>query len=109
MSKKAIRIIAIVLAALMVLSVLAVLLQVFGAELNTAVVTAPVTGDNDMDYILPIALISVAVIGIVLAIVIFVIVRLHSILCKFIIVVPHIDKIVCEINSLYSFNVVDSP
>ena len=68
MSKKAIKVICIVLAVLMILSCAAVLLQTFAADTN--LVAKPITGDNDSDYILPIVVIGLAVVAIVGAIVI---------------------------------------
>ena len=59
MNKKMIKIICIVLAALMALSCLAVLTQVFAAE--AAVSPSPVTGDNDARYIAPIVIVVLAV------------------------------------------------
>ncbi len=67
MSKKMIKIICIVMAALMVISVFAVCLQVFAVDgANWHYV--PVTGDNDGDYIIPatIAVIAVLAVGICL-------------------------------------------
>lgn len=63
-SKKAIRIISIILAALMFLSVGVAAIQVFAAD-ETAVVAAMVnTGDNDGDYIVPAVLIAGAIVAI---------------------------------------------
>lgn len=63
MSKKMIKIICIVMAALMVLSVFAVCLQVFA--LDTGVMNyVPATGDNDGDYIIPITIAVVAILAI---------------------------------------------
>lgn len=61
MNKKMIRVICIILAALMALSGLAVLTQVFAMEANAV----PVTGDDDMRFIVPIAIVAVAVIAVV--------------------------------------------
>lgn len=63
-SKKAIRIISIVLAALMILSVGVAAIQVFAADENAIVLAAVNTGDNDGDYIIPAVLIAVAVIAV---------------------------------------------
>ena len=60
MPKKMIRIISIVLAGLMILSAVAVLINVFAVD-ESAVLCAVPTGDNDLDYIVPIALIAVVV------------------------------------------------
>ncbi len=59
MNKKMIKIICIVLAALMALSCVAVLFQVFAAE---AVPTQPVMGDNDERFVIPIVIAAVAII-----------------------------------------------
>lgn len=64
MSKKMIKIICIVMAALMVLSVGAVCLQVFALEGGAGMSYAPVTGDNDGDYIIPVAIAVVAVLAV---------------------------------------------
>ncbi len=53
----------------MVLSALAVLLQVFASDSAQITTVLPKTGDNDLDYIVPIALIIAAVAAIVLCIV----------------------------------------
>ncbi|MGN1443164.1 MAG: hypothetical protein ACI4XE_04865 [Acutalibacteraceae bacterium] len=68
MPKKVIRVISIILAGLMVLSVVAVLVNVFAAD-ESAVLCAVPTGDNDLDYIVPIALIAVAAVAVVLCLV----------------------------------------
>lgn len=68
-SKKAIRIISIVLAALMILSVGAVLLQVFAVDSASVVSANPSTGDNDLDYIVPVALIAAAIFAVVICLV----------------------------------------
>ncbi len=67
MSKKMIKIICIIMAALMVLSVFAVCLQVFALE-GGVMTYVPVTGDNDGDYIIPatIAVVAVLAVGICL-------------------------------------------
>lgn len=64
--KKMVKVICLILAALMILSCVAVLVQVFAAdaEVVRAAVT-PKTGENDMDTIVPIALIAAAVLAIV--------------------------------------------
>ena len=65
MSKKAIKIISIILAGLMILSAVAVLIQVFAVDETRFAYISPVTGDNDLDYIVPIALIAAAALVIV--------------------------------------------
>lgn len=64
--KKMVKIICLVLAALMILSGVAVLIQVFAAD-STAIsaTVTPKTGENDMDTVVPIALIAAAVLAIV--------------------------------------------
>ncbi len=68
MPKAMIKGICIFLAVLMVLSVGAIILQVVAAGPDMAAYVAPVTGDNDADYIIPIglALLAILVIGICL-------------------------------------------
>ncbi len=65
MSKTAIKVICIIMAALMILSVFAVCLQVFALD-GVAPSFTPVTGDNDGDYIIPatVGLIAILAIGI---------------------------------------------
>lgn len=53
MPKKMIKIICLVMAALMILSVFAVVLQVFALDADVMVLSTPVTGDNDGDYLIP--------------------------------------------------------
>ena len=68
MNKKAIRIIAVVLAVIMALSVLAIILQVFGIdERYTAL---PVTGESNLVYIIVGCVLAAAVIAILCVIVI---------------------------------------
>ncbi|MGN0486994.1 MAG: hypothetical protein ACI4GB_07145 [Acutalibacteraceae bacterium] len=64
-----IKIICIVLAALMVLSVGAVLIQVVAVDGTALAAAMPATGDNDGDYLIPagIAVAAVLVIGICIA------------------------------------------
>lgn len=62
--KKMVKIICIVLAALMMLSAVAVLIQVFASDAATITTVAPKTGDNDLDTIVPIVLIVAAVLAI---------------------------------------------
>lgn len=64
MPKPVIKGICIFLAALMVLSVGAIIFQVIAAEPNAAAYMAPVTGDNDADYIIPVGLGLLAVLAI---------------------------------------------
>ena len=67
MSKKAIKIISIVLAAIMALSVLAILLQVVGV--GESYRPLPATGESNTVYIVAGCVIAAAVIAIILAIV----------------------------------------
>lgn len=63
--KKMVKVICLILAALMILSGVAVLIQVFAADIPAANAMAiPATGENDMDTIVPIALIAAAVLAI---------------------------------------------
>lgn len=66
--KKAVKIICIILAGLMILSAVAAITGVFAAD-TEAVVASPVTGDNDWAYIAPIALIIVAVLAVVICLI----------------------------------------
>ena len=60
-----VKVICLVLAALMILSGVAVLIQVFAADAAAISATVtPNTGENDMDTIVPIALIAAAVLAI---------------------------------------------
>lgn len=63
--KKMVKIICVVLAALMVLSGVAVLIQVFAADSAVITTATPKTGDNDLDTIVPIVLIVAAVLAII--------------------------------------------
>ena len=71
MSKKMVKIICIIMAALMILSACAVLLQDFavdeGAVISGTVI--PNTGDSDMDYIIPAGIAVAAVLAVVLCLV----------------------------------------
>lgn len=72
MSKKMIKVICIIMAVLMVLSVGAVVLQVFAADesliaANMSVV--PATGDNDGDYIIPAGIAVAAILAVVVCLV----------------------------------------
>ena len=58
MSKKAIKIICIILAGLMIFSALSVLIQIFAVDENTLMI--PAAGDNAGDFIIPIVVICVA-------------------------------------------------
>lgn len=68
-SKKVIRIISIVLAALMILSVGAAVLQVFAADEKIVLSSVANTGDNDLDYIIPIVLIVMAIAAVVVCLI----------------------------------------
>ena len=68
MNKKAIRIIAVVLAVIMALSVLAIILQVFG--INESYTALPATGESNLVYIIVGCVLAAAVIAIVCVIVI---------------------------------------
>ena len=63
MSKKMIKIICIVMAALLVRSVFAVCLQVFALE-GGVMQYVPATGDNDGDYIIPVTIAVIAVLAV---------------------------------------------
>ncbi len=63
--KKMVKIICIVLAALMMLSAVAVLIQVFASDAAAITTASPKTGDNDLDTIVPIVLIAAAVLAII--------------------------------------------
>lgn len=67
MPKKMIKIICIIMAALMILSVGAVVLQVFAAD-GVMLLSAPVTGDNDGDYLIPagIGVLAILAVGVCL-------------------------------------------
>lgn len=70
MSRKFVKILCIVLAVLMALSAVAVIVPtVFAADANQIVLSSPVTGDNDMDTIIPVAIAVVAVVVIVVCLV----------------------------------------
>ena len=62
--KKMVKIICLILAALMILSGVAVLIQVFAADTAVIAAAVPKTGENDLDTIVPIALIAAAVMAI---------------------------------------------
>ena len=66
--KKAIKIICIILAGLMILSAVSALVSVFAVD-EQAIINAVTTGDNDMDYILPIVIIALALVAIVVCLV----------------------------------------
>ena len=71
MNRKMVKIICIVMAALMLLSVGAVVLQVFASsekEIIASTVT-PETGDGLSDYVIPAGIVVVAVLGIVVSVV----------------------------------------
>jgi hypothetical protein len=63
MPKGMIKIICIIMAALMILSVGAVVLQVFAVD-APAVLMTPATGDNDGDYLIPAGLAVAALLAI---------------------------------------------
>ncbi len=67
MPKKMIKVICIIMAALMILSVGAVVLQVFAAD-GAALLSVPATGDNDGDYLIPagIGVLAILVVGVCL-------------------------------------------
>lgn len=62
--KKMVKIICLILAALMILSGVAVLIQVFAADTVVIAAAVPKTGENDLDTIVPIVLIAAAVMAI---------------------------------------------
>lgn len=66
MPKGMIKIICIVMAALMILSVGAVVLQVFAVDGAAILAATPATGDNDSDYLIPagLAVAAILVIGV---------------------------------------------
>lgn len=66
MPKGMIKIICIVMAALMLLSVGAVVLQVFAVDGANVLMATPATGDNDSDYLIPagLAVAAILVIGV---------------------------------------------
>ena len=68
MNKKAIRIIAVVLAIIMALSVLAIILQVFGIDENYTAL--PMTGESNLVYIIVGCVLAAAIIAIICVIVI---------------------------------------
>ena len=68
MNKKAIRIIAVVLAVIMALSVLAIILQVFG--IDESYTALPATGESNLVYIIVGCVLAAAVIAIICVIVI---------------------------------------
>ena len=66
MPKGMVKIICIVMAALMILSVGAVVLQVFAVDGANVLMATPATGDNDSDYLIPagLAVAAILVIGV---------------------------------------------
>ncbi len=70
LSKKAIKVICIILAALMALSTLAVVIQILAVDESAVAAAVVMTGDNDWDYLLPIIIIGVAVLAILAAVLI---------------------------------------
>lgn len=69
MPKGMIKVICIVMAALMILSVVAVVLQVVAVDDSFISLATPVTGDNDSDYIIPAGLGVAGLLAIVLCLV----------------------------------------
>ena len=71
MNRKMVKIICIVMAALMLLSVGAVVLQVFalGEKEIVASIVTPETGDGLSDYVIPVVIAVVAVLGVVVSVV----------------------------------------
>ncbi len=67
--KKAVRIICIILAGLMILSAFGALVGVFAADSSISLAPAP-TGDNNADYIVPVALILTALIAVAVCLII---------------------------------------
>lgn len=70
LSKKAIRVIAIVLAALMALSVFAIIFQIVGLDENAVAAAIPATGESNLPYLIPAIVIGCAVIAILCAVLI---------------------------------------
>ena len=64
MPKGMIKVICIIMAALMLLSVGAVVLQVFAVENAPVALMTPATGDNDSDYLIPVGLAVAALLAI---------------------------------------------
>lgn len=69
MPKGVIKAICIVMAALMILSVVAVVLQVIAVDESFIPLAVPATGDNDSDYLIPAGLGVAAILAIVLCLV----------------------------------------
>ncbi len=69
MPKGMIKAICIVMAALMILSVVAVLLQVIAVDESFVPLAVPATGDNDSDYLIPAGLGVAALLAIALCVV----------------------------------------
>ena len=72
MSRKMVKIICIIMAVLMILSVGAVVLQVIAADESAAlanVAMVPATGDNDGDYIIPAGVAVAAILAVVVCLV----------------------------------------
>lgn len=68
MSRKFVKIMCIILAALMALSGIAVLFTTFAIDENAFALT-PVTGESNLDTIIPIAILVVAVVAVVVCLV----------------------------------------
>ncbi len=69
MPKGMIKAICIVMAALMILSVVAVVLQVIAADESFVPLAVPATGDNDSDYLVPAGLGIAALLAVALCLV----------------------------------------
>lgn len=71
MNRKMVKIICIIMAALMLLSVGAVVLQVFAVDeaVQSETVIVPETGDGLSDYVLPAGIAAVAVLAVILCLV----------------------------------------
>lgn len=69
MPKGMIKVICIIMAALMILSVVAVLVQVFALEGNIMPLATPATGDNDSDYLIPAGLGVAALLAVIVCLV----------------------------------------
>ena len=69
MSKNMIKIICIIMAALMVLSIGAVALQVFAVDEASVMAETPVTGDSAADYFIPAGIAVAAVLAVIVCLV----------------------------------------
>ena len=68
MSKKAMKIICIILAAIMALSVFAIVIQILAVD--EAALAVPATGESVLPYVIPAVVIAIAVIAILCAVLI---------------------------------------